>query len=41
MTTRVSAATRFSGMANPAPFEQLAAGYTYLAQIAPRLPLFS
>jgi len=28
MTTRVSVATQFSGMANPAPVELLAAGYT-------------
>jgi hypothetical protein len=33
MTTRVSVATRFSGMANPAPVELLAAGYTNPARI--------
>ena len=32
MTTRVSVATQFSGMANPAPVELLAAGYTNLAR---------
>ena len=33
MTTKVSVATQFSGMANPAPVELLAAGYTPCSRI--------